>query len=146
MCIDGDIRLSAGRNAIEGRVEICSGGTWGTVCDDFWSAIDAQVVCNQLGFANTSKSQSQSKCFRLVLTKYHIILCIIGAVAIYAFAAGTGPIYLDNVHCIGSESRLIDCLHNGVGIHNCIHSQDAGVRCLLPCTFACILMYSLRVP
>ena len=54
-CIDGDIRLSGGRNGSEGRVEICNGNAWGTVCDDLWGNIDAQVVCNQLGFASTGK-------------------------------------------------------------------------------------------
>ena len=52
-CSDGDIRLSGGRNGTAGLVQICSGNAWGTVCDDSWNATDAQVVCNQLGFART---------------------------------------------------------------------------------------------
>ena len=43
---------------------------------------------------------------------------------------GTGQIFLDDLQCTGSESRLVDCPHNGLGSHNCDHSQDAGVRCV----------------
>ena len=52
-CTNGDIRLRGGANSNEGRVELCSNNTWGTVCDDFWSAADARVVCRQLGFGST---------------------------------------------------------------------------------------------
>ena len=49
-CIDGTVRLANGSNATEGRVEICVGSSWRTVCDDGWDRYAASVVCRQLGY------------------------------------------------------------------------------------------------
>ena len=38
-----------GESEDDGRVEICVGGFWGSVCDDGWDYRDAIVVCRQLG-------------------------------------------------------------------------------------------------
>lgn len=54
-CDSGDIRLVDGPSNLEGRVEVCFGGTWGTVCDDFWGVQEADVVCRQLGFSGAGK-------------------------------------------------------------------------------------------
>ena len=100
------VRLVGGSDNATGRVEVYYNDTWGTVCDDYWSISDARVVCGQLGF-------------RYALNAYRNA----------SYGQGTGPIFLDNVNCLGSESSLFSCRHGGLGNHNCRHSQDASVRC-----------------
>ena len=106
-CVGLLIRLAEGSYFYQGRVEISYNGDWGTVCDDGWDSIDADIVCRQLGFGSSGSSYS-------------------GAY----FGQGSGPILLDNVTCTGSESTLANCGHLGVGItRSCSHSEDAGVHC-----------------
>ncbi len=52
-CPTGALRLTGG-DELSGRVEICLGGVWGTMCATFsWTDITALVVCRTLGFNNS---------------------------------------------------------------------------------------------
>ena len=76
-------------------------------------------------------------CNKTVAILYTMELCAVtftGAQALSRapFGQGTGPILLDDLICNGGETRLTDCFHNGVGVHNCAHNKDAGLRCRAP--------------
>ncbi|XP_072014224.1 uncharacterized protein [Amphiura filiformis] len=106
---NGDLRLVNGPTKYEGRVEIYYHHQWGTICDDSWSIEDAMVVCEQLGFGAAYLARE-------------------GAY----YGHGTGNITLDEILCNGLETRLDQCAHGGWFVHNCDHSEDAGVWCEEP--------------
>ena len=101
-----EVRLIGGNSDFEGRVEVLYQGMWGTICDDAWGIEDAHVICRQLGYGAALQATSRA-----------------------SFGQGNGTIWLDNVQCSGSETRIKFCTHGGWGAHNCDHSEDAGVVC-----------------
>ena len=100
------LRVVGGEDACSGRVEIWNQGSWGTICDDSWDLADANVVCRQLGCGSAVSALSEA-----------------------AFGEGTGPIWLEKVHCKGTELSLWDCPSKPLFGKNCNHKEDAAVDC-----------------
>jgi len=117
VCTQGAVRLIGGTQSYYGRVEICHNEDWGTVCDDSWNLPNARVVCRQLGYTDLTQART---------------------VPNTQVPDGTGQIWLDEVRCTGSETTLAGCPANPFGMHNCVHSEDAGVSCEQR---KCILVY-----
>ncbi len=58
------------------------------------------------------------------------IICLAAIALTSGFTnGGASPIWLDDVNCIGNESRLIDCPARTLGSNNCGHTEDVGVIC-----------------
>uniref|UniRef100_A0AAY5EM68 SRCR domain-containing protein n=1 Tax=Electrophorus electricus TaxID=8005 RepID=A0AAY5EM68_ELEEL len=105
ICSDS-VRLVDGGSRCAGRVEVLHRGQWGTVCDAGWDMRDAAVVCRELDCGEA-----------------------VDAVHNAHFGPGSGPIWMDNVTCSGSESTLKNCRSAGWGKHNCNQTNNVGIIC-----------------
>ncbi|KAM4819827.1 scavenger receptor cysteine-rich type 1 protein M130 [Thomomys bottae] len=103
---DKELRLAGGASRCSGRVEVKVHGEWGAVCNRNWGPHEAQVVCRQLGCSATNETSIWSNS-----------------------TAGQGKVWLDGVSCVGNESALWDCRHQGWGPHNCSQHLEAGITC-----------------
>ncbi|CAG2216784.1 unnamed protein product [Mytilus edulis] len=106
---EGGLRITDGFAGNQGRLEIYYKGEWGTLCDDQFENVDAEVACRQLGYCSGLKLPSN---------KVH---------------DGIGTIWLNNVICSGSESNLLNCTYNH-NISPCRHYHDVGIHCFLNCS------------
>ncbi|XP_052635600.1 antigen WC1.1-like [Harpia harpyja] len=106
-CTDREkIRAVGGEDGCSGRVEVWHRGSWGTVCDDSWDMRDAEVACRQLGCGPAVSALHEA-----------------------AFGMGTGPIWLEQVECRGTEPSLQDCWARPGDSGACRHKEDAAVNC-----------------
>ena len=101
------VHLVDGPTKYEGRVEVYHIGEWGTISDFSWNMNDAQVVCNELGYGKAIAATHNS-----------------------FYGRGRGRVWLNNVHCTGTERSIGDCSHSSWNYYRYTsHSSDSGVQC-----------------
>lgn len=85
------------------------------MCDKYSDDVTATVACKQLGLKGPGRAV------------YKAARC---------YGEGSGPAWLRNVACDGSEPGLQYCAHDGWGVttnrwgdKDCPHENDAGIVC-----------------
>ncbi|XP_035814091.1 lysyl oxidase homolog 3B isoform X2 [Amphiprion ocellaris] len=107
--ISSNVRLKGGSRVGEGRVEVLKDNEWGTVCDDRWNLQSASVVCRELGFGSAKEALTGGR-----------------------LGQGMGPIYMNEVKCVGQERSIWNCPFKNITMEDCQHMEDAAVRCNIP--------------
>ncbi|KAH9508817.1 hypothetical protein Btru_050129 [Bulinus truncatus] len=120
---DRFIRLVDGNTSYEGTVEVFYNNRWGTICDDIWGTLQAQIVCQMLGHQREGATAVVSNGFSSLKTQ---------------------EFWLNNVICLGNENSIFDCSHMAWGQTHCGPSELAGVKCLPEDIFALLLDTQLR--
>lgn len=59
----------------------------------------------------------------------HFYLAAVEALYSNAVVDGTGPVWLQQVACNSTDTRLFNCARGSLGALTCGHDQDAGVNC-----------------
>ena len=106
-CHTGDegsvvVCLVDGTKNSEGRVEIGFNGTWGTLCDTYFSIHDARVICRVLGYPVARKVFQPN-----------------------AFGTGEYP-PMFTLGCRGVEQSIQEC---PTSYSSCLTTASAGVEC-----------------
>ena len=91
--VDNLIRLQGSTLPYAGRVEVFYAGVWGTISSSNWDINDATVVCRQLGYSAGAEVALKNGVYGLV----------------------SGPVWVTNLRCTGSESNVMECVHDGLG-------------------------------
>uniref|UniRef100_A0A671NKK0 SRCR domain-containing protein n=1 Tax=Sinocyclocheilus anshuiensis TaxID=1608454 RepID=A0A671NKK0_9TELE len=101
-----NVRLVNGNSPCSGTVEVHHRGQWGTVCDIGWDMADAAVVCRELDCGEPVDALSDAQ-----------------------VGLGSGPVWMNNAMCAGSESTLKKCGSVIWGFQGVCQSKSAGVIC-----------------
>ncbi|XP_053387316.1 uncharacterized protein LOC128551050 [Mercenaria mercenaria] len=99
-----DIRMADGPSSTNGRVELKSLDTWGTVCDDYFGMQEANAICSMLEYPPA-------------------VSYFVGA----HYGPGTGPIFVDDLSCGGDALHINNCTY--ITYDNCDHDDDVSVVC-----------------
>ena len=91
--LDNLIRLQGSTLPYAGRVEVFYTGVWGAISSSNWDINDATVVCRQLGYSAGAEVALKNGVYGPV----------------------RGPVWITNLQCAGSESNVMECVHDGLG-------------------------------
>ena len=78
-------------------------GVWGAISSSNWDINDATVVCRQLGYSAGAEVALKNGVYSLV----------------------SGPVWITNLQCSGSESNVMECVHDGLGNKTEIQRRDS---------------------
>ena len=66
---------------------------------------------------------------------------------VFEYGGGGDRILLDDIQCNGNEVNLLQCVHNGIDVHNCLQYEHAGVSCgnylLHYSNYVCLLLLNV---
>ncbi|CAL4061058.1 unnamed protein product, partial [Meganyctiphanes norvegica] len=108
-----ETRLIGGKLPNEGNIQILVNGAWGHVCDDSFDFIQADLLCQDLGYSSAERYTrnnhfgDNSWFHRRSSVKY----------------------WFDGIRCNGRESSFFDCTTKSLGQHDCGPTEIAGVVC-----------------
>ena len=119
-CENGEVRLVGGSINREGRVEVCMGRHWRTVCNKSQDGI-AGAVCSQLGFPR----RGMKAVVKQIYSRWYTLLMLssTGARAISKFLSAGAPIQ----NCTVTYNGQMYCDLTSDG--SCDHTMDLWVTC-----------------